>query len=116
WSSTLNIAFGRASVTVPSISSTSFLLGGLLAMVSRRTRLRGIRQREPKVYQERPSHSNVLRRNTHQAATAAPTAAVSTTGPPAVQARVWSKCADRLLCAVTTDQRSAKGAVSARQM
>src|SRR5204863_4713018 len=111
WSSTLNIAFGRASETVPSTSMTSLWLG-LLAIFSRHRLTRGTGPREVKVYQDRAVGGNSL-----HAATAAPSPrAVSTTGPPAVQASVCSKWAERLWSAVTTVQRSARVRVSGPPM
>src|SRR6266550_6346803 len=76
-----------------------FFVARLTRQLRSRHRLtRGICPREPKVYQDR-----AVLGNTDHAATAAPSpGTVRTTGPAAVQARVCSKCAERLRSAVTT--------------
>src|SRR3989442_3281534 len=86
-----------------------FFVARLTRQLRSRHRLtRGICQREPKVYQDRP-----LLGNTHQAATASPSpGTVTTTGPAAVQASVCSKCAERLRSAVTTVHWSSSVRVS----
>src|SRR5437868_696870 len=90
---------------------TSLLLG-LLAIGSRHKKLRGIRPRELKVYQDRPARGNPV-----HAATAWPCPrAVRTTGPAAVQARVCSKWAERVRSAVTTVHPSGRVFVSGRPM
>src|SRR5438128_7508816 len=79
---------------------------------SRHRLTRGICQREPKLYQDRP-----VLGNTHHAATAAPSpGTVRTSGPLAVQARVCSKCAERLRSAVTTVHWSSSVRVSGPPM
>src|SRR5256886_7435223 len=103
WSSTLNIALGRASETVPSTSITS-LDGLLLAMDSRHRGLRGVCPRELKLYRNRPSGAT----GAHAATAAWPSGAVRTTGPAAVHHRVCSEWADRLPSAVTTVHWAAK--------
>src|SRR2546426_2738126 len=76
-----------------------FFVARLARQLRSRHRLtRGICPREPKVYQDRPVSGKTL-----HAATAAPSpGTVRMTGPAAVQARVCSKCAERLRSAVTT--------------
>src|SRR5438270_9816485 len=98
WSSTLNMALGRASETVPSTSITSFSLDGLLlANYAPATVLRGLAHAEIRC----TAHGNQNCTQTahlcrwsptpHAATAALPTGAVSTTGPLAVHHTECSK-------------------------
>src|SRR3989449_8643362 len=94
--------------TRPLYSDDFFVARFARQLRSRHRLTRGICQREPKLYQDRPQLGN-----THHAATAAPSpGTVRTTGPAAVQARVCSKCAERLRSAVTTVHWSSSVRVS----
>src|SRR5438477_1529132 len=122
WSSTLNMALGRASETVPSTSITSLFDGLLLANYAPATVLRGLAHAEIRG----TAHGNQNCTQTahlcrwsptpHAATAALPTGAVSTTGPLLVHHTECSKWAERLPSAVTTVHRSASVRVSAPPM
>src|SRR2546430_6294695 len=124
WSSTLNMALGRASETVPSTSITSLFAfdGLLLANDAPATVLRGLAHAEIRGTAHgnqnctQSAHLCRWSPTTHAATAALPTGAVSTTGPLAVHQTECSKWAERLPSAVTTVHRSASVRVSAPPM
>src|SRR5205814_725464 len=125
WSSTLNMALGRASETVPSTSITSLFAlfdGLLLANYAPATVLRGLAHAEIRGTAHgnqnctQSAHLCRWSPTSHAATAALPTGAVSTTGPLAVHQTECSKWAERLPSAVTTVHRSASVRVSAPPM